>query len=167
MAGVQGSVLSSTSWAPPVFLLHPPRGLPSAVCTCRPRCFQIAVTSEKGAAEQKWRPCQASTTGNPQQTSTCGYTVGSGGLFARKTGKIAFKLCTLLFPRKWGFTLKEKGETGYWVINDEKCVPVVSIFLKDAWSKAVYSQCCNSSPGDAHRPISTISSCLSNFLGAD
>lgn len=39
-------------------------------------------------------------------------------LFARKTGKIAFKLCTLLFPPKWGFTLKEKGETRYWVIND-------------------------------------------------
>ena len=60
MAGVQGSVLSSTSWAPPVFLLHPPRGLPSAVCTCRPRCFQIAVTSEKGAAESgaRVRPAQ-------------------------------------------------------------------------------------------------------------
>lgn len=121
-------------------------GPPLAVCTCRPRCFQTAVTSEKRMTEQKWRPCQDSTSGKPQQTSTCGYQCGTWWpLFARKTGRIAFKLGTLLFPPEWGFTLKEKGETRYWAINDQKwCAPVVSAFLKDAWSQALYSQYCKS-----------------------
>lgn len=109
VAGVQGSALSCTSWAPPVFLLHPPRGLPSAVCTCRPRCFQIAVTSEKGAAEQKWRPCRASTTGNPQQTSACGYTVVSGGLSLQgRLGKSLLSCAHCFSPKSGVLHLKKK-----------------------------------------------------------